>query len=337
MIFKNKTFLTISAMVAIIVVVLIFASGFKKNYSEYKIQTFDSETGNSLFKLSDEFNFDEKQIMDSVIGNRSFKLPDEFYFAGERMPLENFDTRESLDRELLLTSYRHSSTILILKRAYRYLPVIEKILKENNIPDDFKYLVATESEFSNVVSPAGAAGFWQIMAATGREQGMEINSIVDERYDLEKATRFACNYFKKSYEKYNNWTLTAASYNSGRARIDEAIRVQKQNSYYDLLFVEETARFIFRVAAYKLIMSDPAAYGFNIPEEDIYPELKYYEVKVDTTIKDLAAFAESHGTNYKILKFLNPWLRQNNFTPQPRKSYMIKIPEEGMRNAGILE
>ena len=271
------------------------------------------------------------------MGNQSFKLPDEFYFAGERMPLENFDTRESLDREIQLTSYRHSSTILVLKRAARYLPVIEKILKENDIPDDFKYLVATESEFSNVVSPAGAAGFWQIMAATGREQGMEINSNVDERYDLEKATRFACNYFKKSYEKYNDWTLTAASYNSGRGRVDEAIRVQNQNSYYDLLFVEETARFVFRVAAYKLIMSDPAAYGFNLSEEDLYPELKYREIKVDTAIRDLAAFAESHGTNYKVLKFLNPWLRQTNFTPQPRKSYMIKIPEEGMRNAGIPE
>ena len=293
---------------AMIVVVLIFASGFKKSYSEY-----------------------ETQIIDSAADIQSFKLPDELYFAGERMPLENFDTRESLDREILLTSYRHSSTILIIKRANRYMPVIEKILKENDIPDDFKYLVAAESEFSNVVSPAGAAGFWQIMAATGREQGMEINNNIDERYDLEKATQFACNYFKQSYEKYGNWTLTAASYNSGRARVDEQMKVQKQNSYYDLLFVEETARFVFRVAAYKLIMSDPAAYGFNIPEEDLYPELKYYEVKVDTAIKDLAAFAEGYGTNYKLLKLLNPWLRQAGFTPRQGKSYSIKIPVEGMR------
>ena len=306
--FKNRTFLTISTLITIIVIVLIFASGFKKSSSEC-----------------------DTQIINSVAGIHSFKLPDEFYFAGERMPLENFDTRESLDREIQLTSYRHSSTILIIKRANRYLPVIEKILKENDIPDDFKYLVAAESEFSNVISPVGATGFWQIMAATGREQGMEINNNVDERYDLEKATRFACNFFKQSYEKYGNWTLTAASYNGGRGRIDEQIKVQKQNNYYDLLLTEETARFVFRAAAYKLVMSNPAAYGFNIPEEDIYPELKYYEVKVDTAIKDLADFAESYGTNYKMLKFLNPWLRQSNFTPQPRKSYMIKIPEEGMR------
>jgi len=331
MILKNRTFLTISTLITIIIVVLIFVSGFKKSCSEYEMQTIDPVIGNYLVNLPDEFLFDETQIMVSAIGNKSPKLPDELYFAGERMPLENFDTRESLDRELIVTSYRHSSTILLLKRANRFMPVIERILKENNIPDDFKYLVATESEFSNVVSPAGAAGFWQIMPATGREQGMEINTNIDERYDLEKATKFACDYLRRSYERYGSWTLAAASYNGGRARIDEQMRVQKQNSYYNLLFVEETARFVFRTAAYKLIMSDPAAYGFDISEDDLYPELRYYEVKVDAAIRDLAAFAEQHGTNYKMLKFFNPWLRQTNFTPRAGKSYMIKIPVEGMR------
>ena len=323
--------MTISTLITIIIVVLIFVSGFKKSCSEYEMQTIDPVIGNYLVNLPDEFLFDETQIMVSAIGNKSPKLPDELYFAGERMPLENFDTRESLDRELIVTSYRHSSTILLLKRANRFMPVIERILKENNIPDDFKYLVATESEFSNVVSPAGAAGFWQIMPATGREQGMEINTNIDERYDLEKATKFACDYLRRSYERYGSWTLAAASYNGGRARIDEQMRVQKQNSYYNLLFVEETARFVFRTAAYKLIMSDPAAYGFDISEDDLYPELRYYEVKVDAAIRDLAAFAEQHGTNYKMLKFFNPWLRQTNFTPRAGKSYMIKIPVEGMR------
>ena len=308
MIFKIRTFLTISVLMAVIVIVLMFASGFKKSCSDSEIQTN---------------NF--------AAGNHSFKLPDELYFAGERMPLENFDTRESLDRELQTTTYRHSSTILIIKRANRYLPMIEKILKENNIPDDFKYLVAAESEYSNMISPVGATGFWQIMAATGREQGMEINNNIDERYDVEKSTRFACDYLKKSYEKYGNWTLAAASYNGGRARIDEQIKIQKQNNYYDLLLAEETARFVFRAAAYKLVISNPAAYGFSISEKDLYPELKYFEVKVDTVVKDFAAFAGHFGTNYKVLKLLNPWLRQPNLTPRQGKSYMIKIPEEGMR------
>ena len=263
---------------------------------------------------------------------KTFKLPDVITFAGEKMPLDNFDTRESLEREILISAYRHSSTILIIKKANRYLPVIEKILKQYNIPDDFKYLAAAESEYSNMISPAGATGFWQIMPETGREEGMEINQVVDERYHLEKSTRFACEYFLKSYEKYGSWTLAAASYNGGRAGIDEQIDVQHQNNYYDLLLAEETARYIFRVVAYKLIIADPVSYGFDIGKADVYPELKYYEVIVDTAIKNISVLAEKFGTNYKMLKFLNPWLRKPFLTPKPNKEYVIKVPAEGMRN-----
>jgi hypothetical protein len=269
---------------------------------------------------------------DSAYSIRSFNLPDTVTFAGEVMPLENFDTRESLDREILTSAYRHSSTILILKRANRYLPVIEKILEKNNIPDDIKYLVAAESEYSNMISPAGATGFWQIMPATGREAGMEINSVVDERYNIEKSTQFACDYLQKSYEKYGNWTLAAASYNGGRAGIDEQIEIQNQNNYYDLLLNEETARYIFRAVAYKLVITDPLRYGFNISKEDLYPELDYYEVKVDSSITRFSDFAQHYGTNYKLLKFLNPWLRKPYLPAKSKKDYLIKIPEEGMRN-----
>jgi membrane-bound lytic murein transglycosylase D len=258
-------------------------------------------------------------------------------FAGELVPLSNFDTRESLDREILTSAYRHSSTILIIKRANRYLPVIEKVLKKYNIPDDFKYLVAAESEYHNVISPVGATGFWQIMPHTGREEGMEINTVVDERYDIEKSTEFACRYLLKSYQKFGNWTLAAASYNGGRAGISDQLQIQKQDNYYDLLLTEETARYIFRVIAYKLIISDPARYGFKIDEEDLYPELKYYEVKVDSAITDMSAFARKFGTNYKMLKFLNPWLRKPYLTLKPNKEYQIKIPSEGMRRVERLE
>lgn len=269
---------------------------------------------------------------DSLFFNKPYKLPDEVTFAGEKMPLENFDTKESLDREILVSAYRHSSTILIIKRANRYLPIIEKILQKNGIPDDFKYLVAAESEYSNMVSPVGATGFWQIMQATGREYGLEINSVIDERYHIEKSTQFACDYFRKSYEKYGNWTLAAASYNGGRAALDEQIRIQRQNNYYDLLLTEETARYIFRAVAYKLVITDPARYGFDISIEELYPGLKYYEVKVDTAVTDFSAFAEKYGTNYKLLKFLNPWLRKPYLTPGSGREYFIKIPAEGMRN-----
>ena len=275
---------------------------------------------------------DEVRQSDAEYSITTFKLPDIVTFAGEKMPLENFDTRESLEREILISAYRHSSTILIIKKANRYLPMMEKILKEYNIPDDFKYLAAAESEYSNMVSPAGATGFWQIMPETGKEEGMEINQVIDERYHIEKSTRFACEYLLKSYEKYGNWTLAAASYNGGRARIDEQIEIQNQNNYYDLLLAEETARYIFRVVAYKLIITDPESFGFEIGMDDLYPELKYYEVMVDSAVTDMSAFAAKFGTNYKMLKFLNPWLRKPFLTPKPNKEYLIKIPAEGMRN-----
>ncbi len=268
---------------------------------------------------------------DTIIMNKPFRLPDSVTFAGEKMPLENFDTRESLERELLTSAYRHSSTMLIIKRACRYLPVIEKILEKNGIPDDFKYLAAAESEYSNMISPAGATGFWQIMQETGKEDGMEINNVVDERYNVERSTQFACDYFRKSWEKYGNWTLAAASYNGGRAAIDEQIGIQQQTNYYDLLLSEETARYIFRVVAYKLIISDPERYGFDIKKEDLYPELKYTEVSVDTAVTNFSVFAGKFGTNYKLLKLLNPWLRKPYLTPKPGKTYIIKIPADGMR------
>jgi hypothetical protein len=307
----RKTFFTAFILTGSAIIILLVALSFKGfgKTPEARLQQFDS-----LYTI------------------KSFKLPDNVTFAGEKMPLENFDTKESLEREILTSAYRHSSTILIIKRAHRYLPMIEKILLKNNIPEDFKYLVAAESEYSNMISPAGATGFWQIMPETGKEQGMEINTIVDERYDVEKSTQFACDFFRKSYEKYGNWTLTAASYNGGRNGLDEQIEIQNQHNYYDLLLNEETARYIFRATAYKLVITDPVAFGFNITEEDLYPELKYYEVKVDTAVANFSQFAEKFGTNYKILKFMNPWLRKPFLTPKPNKEYSIKIPAEGMRN-----
>ncbi len=288
----------------------------------------------SIVKGSEGFSNSSQELIlsDSVYSNKPYKLPENVTFAGEKIPLENFDTRESLDREILTSAYRHSSTILIIKRANRYLPIIEKILRENDIPDDFKYLAAAESEYSNMISPAGATGFWQIMQATGREDGMEINDEVDERYNLERSTQFACDYFRKSFERYGNWTLAAASYNGGRSAIDEQIGIQKQNNYYDLLLTEETARYIFRAVAYKLVIEDPEKYGFTIARDELYPELNYYEVKVDTAVTSFSEFAEHFGTNYKLLKFLNPWLRKPYLTPRQNKEYSIKIPANGMRN-----
>lgn len=284
-------------------------------------------SGSDRVSPSDAF-----QASDTSFAHVIYKLPDTLSFAGERMPLENFDTRESLERELIMSAFRHSSTIMIIKRANRFFPMIEPILQANGIPDDMKYLVAAESEFANVVSPKGATGFWQIMQATGREQGMEINTVVDERYDVEKSTQFACDYLRRSYEQFGSWTLAAASYNGGRASISEQIKIQGLDNYYDLLLNEETARYIFRVAAYKLIITSPKSYGFDIKGDELYAPLKFYEVKVDTAITNFASFAKDKGTNYKMLKYLNPWLRKPYLTAKVNKTYVIKIPAEDMRS-----
>lgn len=308
---RKETILTVLVLITTSIIILGAAFGFRGTGQEHLIVNRNNDTAYSV---------------------HPFRLPDEVTFAGERMPLENFDTRESLEREILTNAYRHSSTILIIKKANRFNPVIEKILAKNNIPNDFKYLVAAESEYNNVVSPAGATGLWQIMATTGKEEGLEINSVVDERYNIEKSTQFACDFFKKSYEKYGNWTMAAASYNGGRAGLDLQVEIQKQHNYYDLLLNDETARYIFRVVAYKLIIENPSAYGFNISKEDLYPEIKYSEVKVDTAVSDFTQFASKFNTNYKLIKYLNPWLRKPYLTPKPHKEYTIKIPSEGFRN-----
>lgn len=263
-------------------------------------------------------------------------IPENVTFAGELIPLQNFDTRESLDRELNATAYRHGSTILTIKRTGRYFPEIEKILRENGIPDDFKYLACAESDLSNAISPAGATGIWQIMEATGKEAGMTINKEVDDRYNLEKSTRFACSYFIKAYEKYGSWTMAAASYNNGFGGLSEQVGIQKESNYYDLLLNDETARYIFRIVSLKLVISNPMEYGFSISPEERYLPIAYKEVKVDTTVASFEQFARQFDTNYKILKFLNPWLRKPFLTNTVGREYIIRVPEKDARiNTGL--
>lgn len=261
----------------------------------------------------------------------SVSLPEEMSFAGEKIPLENFDVRESLDKELLVNTYWHSQTFLLIKRANRYFPEIEPILKKHGIPDDFKFLALAESGLTNAVSPAGAAGIWQFVKATAIEYGMEINEEVDERYNVVKSTEAACRFLKHSYNIYNSWTMAAASYNMGRSGLNRQISRQYSKNYYDILLNEETSRYVFRIAALKAIVSNPEAYGFSIPKQDLYQPFQSKDVVVSTPIPDIAQFAFQHGTNYKMVKMLNPWLRDNVLTNKNRKSYTIKIPVKGFR------
>jgi membrane-bound lytic murein transglycosylase D len=219
----------------------------------------------------------------------------------------------------------------------RYLSIIEPILKKEGIPDDFKYLALAESGFDQrALSPAGAAGIWQFLKTTAKERGLEVTEEVDERYHVEKATIAACVYFRDAYAAYGSWSMVAASYNAGRAGVNRQITRQKLEDYYDLLFVEETGRYVFRILALKLIMESPDTYGFHLSKKDTYPVFQYKTVEVNSKIDNLADFAIANGTNYKLLKMFNPWLRETFLTNKEAKTYQIKIPtDRRIRNEGI--
>ena len=264
-------------------------------------------------------------------------IPDTLAFAGEQVPLANFDVRESLDRELNVNVYWHSSTIFLIKRANRYFPVIEPILKKNNVPDDFKYLAVAESGLLNAVSPSDAAGYWQFLKAVAKENGLEVDLTVDERYHIEKSTEAACRFLTTAYNQFGSWAMAAAAYNAGKSGIAKYVTNQKQSNYYDLYMNEETARYVFRILAIKLILENPAKYGFHIDGKELYAPFEYTEVAVDSSITSLADFAKQMGTNYKMLKIFNPWLRDFNLVNKHKKTYYIKIPKQGFRETMCLE
>ncbi len=253
-------------------------------------------------------------------------LPEKLSFAGENVPLKSSDVKERIEREIIVNTYWHSNTILALKRAARWFPVIEPILKQNNIPDDFKFLCLIESNLENVSSPAGAVGFWQFLKTVGLQYGLEINSQIDERYDVEKSSEAACKYLNDAYDIFGSWTLAAASFNFGKNGIKKQLTRQKANNYYNLVLGEETSRYIPRAIAMKQIFSNPKLYGFNIPQNERYKPLKTKSIVIDSTISNFPEFAVSYGINYKILKEFNPWLRDNKLINKRKKKYLIKIP-----------
>ena len=272
-------------------------------------------------------NFETKLINDYNV--YALQVPDDLNFAGEFMPLENPDILERMDRELLVNTYWQSNGLLMFKRAKKYFSIIEPILAKYGVPDDFKYLAVIESGLTNAVSPAGARGVWQIMPATGRENGLEVNKNVDERYNLEKATEVACKYLLKSKSKLGSWTLAAAGYNAGNTGVSRRLKEQGVAGYYDLLLGEETGRYLFRIVALKEILSNPKKYGFNFREKDLYTNIPTYKVEVDSAVTDFTQFAQSFGINYKILKLHNPWLREPHLNNKSKKPYYVEIPKEG--------
>lgn len=262
-------------------------------------------------------------------GIYALNLPKDVTFAGEEIPFDDPDVIERFDREMLVNTYWQSNSLLMFKKAHRDLPVIAEILKKNGIPEDFKYLPVIESGLSNVVSPAGATGYWQLLKETAKQYGLEVNDEVDERYDLVKSTEAACKYLKEAKEKLGSWTLAAGSYNMGINGMRRQLERQKAGNYYDLLLNSETSRYVFRILAAKEILNNPEKYGFHLREKDLYQHIPTKEVKVNGPIEHFADFALSQGVTYKVLKLHNPWLRQHFLTNKNGKSYSIQIPKKG--------
>jgi membrane-bound lytic murein transglycosylase D len=280
------------------------------------------------------FTFEDFTALKSYGEEPSYKvyaleLPDTLSFAGELVPLHSPDLRERLDRELLVNTYWQSNMMLLLKRANKYFPTIEKILKEEGVPTDLKYLSVIESGLENAISPAGAKGFWQIMRTTGKEYGLEVNSNVDERYHIAFSTQMAAQYLKKAKDKFGSWTLAAASYNRGMSGIQRNLNAQKVESYFDLLLGKETSRYFFRLIAVKEIIENPSKYGYVFDDTDLYYSVPVRYHGLDTAISNLTSFAQKMGVNYKVLKIHNPWLLQNHLNNKSRKYYEIAIPEKG--------
>ncbi|MGN0028539.1 MAG: lytic transglycosylase domain-containing protein [Marinilabiliaceae bacterium] len=254
------------------------------------------------------------------------ELPEKMDFCGEAVPLDREDIRESLDREIITNTFLHSATLLNIKRSGRYFPTIERVLKEMGMPDDLKYVSIAESNLMPTIgSPAGARGMWQFMEGTAKEYGLRVTGEIDERMDVEKSTRAACQMMRDNYRKLGSWALAAAAYNGGAARARRRMEEQHQTDYYDILWADETARYVFRILAYKVIMSDPAKYGFDVSEEELYRPYETREEKLPTPQNDLAQWAIDHGTTYKALRTLNPWIIKSQLR-ETRDTLTVQLP-----------
>jgi membrane-bound lytic murein transglycosylase D len=316
--FNTKNFALGISLLALVIVLgyVRYADQRMKAYQQGDVSFEDGSTAPA--------DLDERSMQPSPAV--SFDLPSNVSFAGEEVPMNLPDVRERLDKELHINTYWHNNTIFLMKRAHRWFPKMEAILKANGIPGDFKYLPLIESGLMNDISPKDAVGFWQIVKSAGKENGLEITDQVDERYDPIKATEAACSYLKRAYKKFGNWTSVAASYNRGMGGIERALENQTVDSYYDLYLNDETARYVFRIIACKEIIENPARYGFNVRERHLYDAEEVRYVTVNQTIPDLIAFARKNGTNYKLLKRHNPWLRDEKLVVKKGRSYRIALP-----------
>lgn len=289
-----------------------------------------------MWKMMFQLTFDMKGLLIFISGLLAIvsasaqpSVPDYVVFAGDTIRFDRSDMYERMDRELIAFTYMHTNSTLILKRSDRIFAQVLPILKEEGVPEDLKYLMTIESNLDpKAVSSAGAAGLWQFMKGTGRSYGLEVGTEIDERYNIEKATRAACAYLKEAYAKYGDWMTVAASYNGGQNGISNRLEKQRQKKAFDLWLLEETSRYMFRILAAKIMFEDPVAFGFYVSSGDKYkirPPLK--TVKVSGPVNSLVDFAEENGVSYAQLKEANLWLRSDKLTNKEGKTYQIVIPD----------
>lgn len=263
-------------------------------------------------------------------------LPAKLDFAGENVPLQYAEVQEALEREMSVTMFMHSRTLRTLRMTTRYFPVIEPILKKHGIPEDFKYLCMAESGLDpNAVSGAGAAGLWQLMPGAAKDYGVETGANVDLRFNVEVSTEAACKYLKAAYNRYGNWTMAAASYNAGMAGVSRRMETQGVNSYYDLFLPDETMRYVYRILSFKVLTENPQQYGFHLKKKDYLPPFENYK-KVSVSDENIkwSEFAAKNGTNYKVLRILNPWIRSYEYANKTKKAYEVMVPTQGFRENG---
>ncbi|MBQ3634136.1 MAG: lytic transglycosylase domain-containing protein [Bacteroidales bacterium] len=312
----KKGLLIVAPIVIVLILAVVYVTTVQCSYAAGTTGESDSQIGIEAGKRRPH-----ETIMPHV--------PRKADFCGEKMPLERFDVRESLEREVVANTFWHTNTLLCLKRSGRYFPIIEPILRENGMPEDIKYLCVAESNLiPTAKSPAGAVGLWQFMEGTAKEYGLKVTQEIDERMDVEKSTRAACKMLKADYEKLGSWALVAAAYNAGKNRVKKVVDAQHENNYYDLYWGEETGRYVYRIVALKTVMSNPDDYGFDVSDGELYEPYKTRKETVNSTIEDLAQWAKDNGTTYKMLKILNPGLKKMRVGVPAGSEVTILLPEE---------
>ena len=256
-------------------------------------------------------------------------IPAKMEFAGEPVPLDNWDVRERFDRELLFNYYWQNNVLYMMKLANRHFPVIKERLKANGVPEDFKYLCIAESNLlANAVSKAGAVGYWQFLSGTASEYQLEVNDKVDKRRHIIESTDAACKYLKQAYNKFGTWTAAAASYNCGQGGYQQQANLQRTMNYYDLFLPEETNRYIFRILTFKYLLENAKELGFSLDSDELYQPLKTKAVVINKPINSITQFAIDNGTNYKTVRLLNPWLTSKSLFASPSKTYVVLLPNE---------